>query len=156
MRLYTTTIMMNSIMKTMGRSQHQRETARVNIAMNYKSVQWILFLVSLGKIIIVYQIFLLVDLDTVPFPMCSINVKISDKKWWRYFNAFFALHASATADLLSSIFLFPLGWFFSSISRTLRFLKDSGYPKGIKSNTNMDNHKNNWALHMIKDKGTTS
>ena len=71
--------MMNSIMKTMGRSQHQRETARVNIAMNYKSVQWILFLVSLGKIIIVYQIFLWVDLDTIPFPMCSINVKISDK-----------------------------------------------------------------------------
>ena len=106
MRLFITTIMIYSIMKTMGSSQHQRETARVNIAMNYKSVQWILFLVSLGKIIIVYQIFLWVDLDTILFPMCSINVEISDKKWWRYFNAFFALHA--TADLLSSISHFPL------------------------------------------------
>ena len=81
MRLYITTIMINSIIKTMGSSQHQRETARVNIAMNYKSVQWILFLMSLGKIIIVYQIFLWVDLDTILFPICSINVEISDKKW---------------------------------------------------------------------------
>ena len=108
MRLYITTKMINSIMKTMGRSQHQRETARVNIAMDYKSVQWILFLMSLGKIIIVYQIFLWVDLDTILFPMCSINLKIYNKKWWRYFSAFFALHASTTADLLSSISHFPL------------------------------------------------
>ena len=51
MRLYITTKMINSIMKTLGRSQPQGETARVNITMNYKSVQWILFLMSLGKII---------------------------------------------------------------------------------------------------------
>ena len=90
----------------MGRRQHQNETTRMNIAMNYKSVQWILFLMSLGKSIIP---FLWVDLDTILFPISSINVEISDKKWGRYFSAFFALHASATADLLSSIFLFPLG-----------------------------------------------
>ena len=82
MRLYITTIMINSIMKTMGRGQHHRETAHANIAMNYRSVQWILFLMSLGKSIIVYQIFLWVDLDSILFPMCSINVEISDKKWW--------------------------------------------------------------------------
>ena len=82
MRLFITTIMIYSIMKTMGSSQHQRETAHANIAMNYRSVQWILFLMSLGKSIIVYQIFLWVDLDSILFPMCSINVEISDKKWW--------------------------------------------------------------------------
>ena len=73
--------MINSIMKTIGRSQHHRETARANIAMNYRSVQWILFLMSLGKSTIVYQIFLWVDLDTILLPISSINVEISDKKW---------------------------------------------------------------------------
>ena len=70
--------MINSIMKTMGRRQHQNETTRMNIAMNYKSVQWILFLMSLGKSIIP---FLWVDLDTILFPISSINVEIYDKKW---------------------------------------------------------------------------
>ena len=51
-----TIITINSIMKTMGRSKHQRETAHVNIAMNHKSAKWILFLMSLGKSITVYQI----------------------------------------------------------------------------------------------------
>ena len=106
MRLYITTIMINSIMKTMGRGQHHRETAHANIAMNYRSVQWILFLMSLGKSIIVYQIFLWVDLDSILFPMCSINVEISDKNGEDISVP--PLHASATADLLSSISHSPL------------------------------------------------
>ena len=88
----------------MGRRQHQNETTRMNIAMNYKSVQWILFLMSLGKSIIP---FLWVDLDTILFPISSINVEISDKNGEDISVP--PLHASATADLLSSIFLFPLG-----------------------------------------------
>ena len=79
-------------------------------------------------------------------------------------------------------FSFPPGWFFSSISRTLRFLKQVSTRKGkqskihnklklnlqfikrfwlfqkirCKSNTNMDYHKNNCALHITEGKGTAS
>ena len=146
MRLYTATIMMNSIMKTMGRSQHQRETARVNIAMNYKSVQWILFLVSLGKIIIVYQIFLWVDLDTIPFPMCSINVKISDKMV-KIFQCLLCFACFCDYWPFIFHFSFPLGWFFSSISQTLRFLKMVSTWKGKQSKIH---YKLKLKLHFIK------
>ena len=67
MRLYITKIMNNFIMETMGKSQPRRETVHVNIAMNYKSAQHTLFIMSFGKSITVYRICRWVYLDTITF-----------------------------------------------------------------------------------------